>query len=207
MRRSQTGFSLTELLVVVGIILVLSGIIFAVMAPSRAKAKETNCMGNLRQLYTASSLYCADNEGDSMIDDLDGHVGLTRGFREALKAYAAPETTFFCPDLPKAYHNKMYASYMFTAAVVFMPSGPFEIGGTVNQSPTGLQVISSLREKAKENMPLIRCFVHDELHYQRNDPPTQSKPFLVYVTTTGSIKAERVDFEEGRPRMLSMIKL
>lgn len=207
MRRANSGFSLTELLVVVGIILVLSGIIYAVMAPARVKAKETNCMGNLRQLYTASSLYSSDNEGASMIDDLDGHVGLTRGFKDALAAYAAPETTFFCPDLPKPYRERLYTSYMFTASLAHMPGGPIDVGGTINQSPTGLQRISSLRDRAKEKMPLIRCYVHDELNYQLADPPSETRPFLVYVTTNGSIKAERVDFEEGRPRILSMIRL
>ena len=207
MRRSQTGFSLTELLVVVGIILVLSGIIYAVMAPAREKAKQTTCMGNLRQLYVASSLYATDNEGSSMIEDLDGHVGLTRGFRETLDAYGAPESVFFCPDLPAPYRDKLYVSYMFVAHSVFQEGGSVDVGGTVNERPSGLQAIASLKGKAQEKMPLIYCLIHDELHYRLADAPSEKGTYLVYVTTKGSIRSERVDFFEGRPPYLGFIKL
>ncbi|MCE5198893.1 MAG: prepilin-type N-terminal cleavage/methylation domain-containing protein [Armatimonadota bacterium] len=62
MRPSKKGFTLIELLVVIAIIAILAAILFPVFAKARATAKTSSCANNLKQLWTAVSMYA--NEYD-----------------------------------------------------------------------------------------------------------------------------------------------
>lgn len=49
-RNSKSGFTLTELLVVMGIIALLASIIYPVFSRAKEKARQIACMSNLRQI-------------------------------------------------------------------------------------------------------------------------------------------------------------
>lgn len=54
---------MTELLVVIGIIVVLAGILLPAMSRMKAKASSTQCTGNLRQIGAMIGIYMAENSG------------------------------------------------------------------------------------------------------------------------------------------------
>src|SRR5688500_6421505 len=62
-RRYSSGFSLIELLVVIGIIALLIAILVPTLNVARASAKRTTCLSNLRQIGIAIQGYAAHNDG------------------------------------------------------------------------------------------------------------------------------------------------
>lgn len=60
--KKNRAFTLVELLVVITIIAILIGLLMPALARSKAKAYNTACLNNLRQLAIATRLYAADND-------------------------------------------------------------------------------------------------------------------------------------------------
>ncbi len=60
MKTTHKGFTLIELLVVIAIIAILAAILFPVFARARAKAQQTSCLSNIKQLALADQMYATD---------------------------------------------------------------------------------------------------------------------------------------------------
>ncbi|MCS6950457.1 MAG: prepilin-type N-terminal cleavage/methylation domain-containing protein [bacterium] len=58
--KSRRGFTLIELLVVIAIIAILAAILFPVFAQARAKARQTQCLSNIKNMALAALMYIQD---------------------------------------------------------------------------------------------------------------------------------------------------
>jgi prepilin-type N-terminal cleavage/methylation domain-containing protein/prepilin-type processing-associated H-X9-DG protein len=102
-RRGRGGFTLVELLVVVGIISVLIAILLPAMARAREQAKIVNCASNLRNLGQALLMYAGENKGR-----IPQHSGanpvwlwdVPLATRDAIVNKGAARATLYCPSFP-----------------------------------------------------------------------------------------------------------
>ncbi len=62
----RRGFTLIELLVVIAIIAILAAILFPVFARAREKARQTNCLSNVKQLALGNLMYAQDYDERSL---------------------------------------------------------------------------------------------------------------------------------------------
>lgn len=95
-RKSDSGFSLVELMVLSGILLCLAALSWPAMQRSYAAAQTTRCSANLRVLGGASLLYAADN---GMILPATMHLTPdgSESWTNTLQPYASGPVTFKCP--------------------------------------------------------------------------------------------------------------
>jgi prepilin-type N-terminal cleavage/methylation domain-containing protein len=92
--RRQCGFTLVELLVVIGIVTVLVSVLLPAIATARHKAKGVQCQANLRTLHQAFTAYCQDNNGRSF-----AYVTTAQGFwANLLLPFGCTPASLTCPE-------------------------------------------------------------------------------------------------------------
>jgi prepilin-type N-terminal cleavage/methylation domain-containing protein/prepilin-type processing-associated H-X9-DG protein len=75
---AKAGFTLVELLVVIGIIAILMALLMPALGKARQQANSTKCKSNLRQIYYSLLTYANDNRGwiFPVGEQIDGPDGL-----------------------------------------------------------------------------------------------------------------------------------
>ena len=133
--RSQQGWSLTEVLVVVAIIAVLLALLIPTIQVVRTQARKTVCLGNLRQLAVGYLQYAVDNRACPVQTPLDAQQA-NYFLSERPDALATnplqlmglgliasndnlPPPVLYCPS--NTFGNYRYNSAANPAAVPFYP--------------------------------------------------------------------------------------
>lgn len=101
MRTRSRAFTLIELLIVIAIIAILAAILFPVFARARAKATQTSCLSNVRQISLAMLMYTAD--ADNRFPLVRGGAGgpiFVSSWIDTVQPYTANLQIFICPASP-----------------------------------------------------------------------------------------------------------
>lgn len=118
----RKGFTLIELLVVIAIIAILAAILFPVFARAREKARQTNCLSNVKQITLGIQMYAQDyNEMLPRARFWDGTHSQHYLYTRAIRPYVMNEQLFICPSHGGAEYaedwgsspNRMNLSYGF----------------------------------------------------------------------------------------------
>ena len=98
----KKGFTLIELLVVIAIIAILAAILFPVFAQAREKARQTQCLSNVKQTMTAILMYCDDNDGYTLPQwtGIPHPKGGSYSTITILEPYVKNYNIFYCPSSP-----------------------------------------------------------------------------------------------------------
>ncbi len=92
-RPCRRGFTLIELLVVIAIIAILAAILFPVFSRARAKARQTACLSNIKQISLALMMYSDDyDETYPTVDHITGY-----DWWMPLQPYVKSAELFRCP--------------------------------------------------------------------------------------------------------------
>jgi len=129
---NRRGFTLVEMLVVIGILVVLLGLIFPAVSKIQSEAQSASCMNNMRQIFAGIESYRQQHQ--SLLPNAepipavtpDGPVG---GLPNVLKAYIPRESaTWLCPSDTDPESYETGTSYLYLPGLyVLLPQTQLQL--------------------------------------------------------------------------------
>ena len=164
MTRENSGFTLVELLVVIGIISTLAALLLPALVRAREAAKRASCTNNLRQIGIAFELYVQENREtypaaqDPLSTSPFYWLWMGRGWRTKLAEYIPGDKddpgVFWCPSDPRSENKFESTSYAYSMAFYHSPDQINSLDSLndnySNPLPTKPQKIAALREPSKK---------------------------------------------------------
>src|SRR5690348_10149729 len=121
MRRTRDGFTLVELLVVIGIIALLIAILLPALSTAREHARRAQCMSNLRQLTAAWLMYAQEHRDHMCSSEMQSPPGLGGGGAYSIAGMSVPPPGFWswvgCTNTGHDFKSGLLWPYLANADV------------------------------------------------------------------------------------------
>ena len=197
---SKSGFTLTELLVVLGVIAILSALVFPALGKALAAGRSAACQSNLHQMQVAYQMYLDDHNGRFFpwstnttegtlwyfgLEPKGGSSGEGSRTLDKSRARLAPYFTHcggieVCPSLP---YKASYFKQKFELASYGYGLNAYLIAGTSQNKNSGITRISQV------DLPAETIAWADAIQVNEFQAPASPKNPLLeewYCLTKGS---------------------
>ncbi len=132
-RSSNRGFTLVELLVVIGIIALLIAILMPALTVARAQAKSVASLSNLRQIGIGLVQYRVENKGYYPLAAWNKAPGRARTrWADAIYPYMKSTEIYMSPQLDEAERTRMNKPFFHTTTGLAADGSEIIAGTTVN---------------------------------------------------------------------------
>ena len=151
----KNAFTLIELLVVIAIIAILAAILFPVFAEAREKARQTQCLSNIKQIATAWIMYTSDNDSKACPmqdttwtiwwdgrDDTWGATGKFYYDEGYLSPYLKNEKINSCPSFNGKSYDRKSTGYAYNVNL----GGEVQMDGSYTPEPANTGSINKPAE-------------------------------------------------------------
>ena len=163
-KNRRHGFTLLETLVVMAILSLLFGIVYAAMGGVRERGRQTVCVSNLHQLGTAFHMYLADYDAE----DNPKLIGTMDVSGDPLKSYGAGIRALRCPDRPAG-------------------SAPSDYKDGIWSDPPPTPYLPSFSKVFQQCGPQTMIFADDNHNFPDPNLPPSGPWFLMLCRYDGSV--------------------
>jgi prepilin-type N-terminal cleavage/methylation domain-containing protein len=114
--KRNDGFTLTELLVVIGIIGILAALLFPAFSAAKSYAKRTTCLNNLKQINLGVRMYADDHDNVLSLVSTNTSPNVWTDYKSWMKSYvglhgtSSPQDKLFACPADTFYYTDAYAA-------------------------------------------------------------------------------------------------
>ena len=182
MRRRPSAFTLIEILVVLGIIIMLAGLLFPLIGRAKEAGKRAQCLNNLRSLTQAWIAYAADNNRHLVFGGMDAsgwlnktpdlqHLGPIK--RGKLYPYLNSTDPYRCPDdgsdlnfnpCSYAINNQLNGGVPSTPTRIDDIQAPVRTFAFIEQASTGQVINNVFATPVYPGIPILSSWPGENHH-------------------------------------------
>ncbi len=120
---NNKAFTVIELMVVLLMLTLLTGVIYPVMLQGQVTSKRTLCQFNLKNFSMATEIYCSDNSGylPAPTQEQNSPFWTTNQWRKVIGPYISGDDVFTCPSIIDITSTDEIGSYVYSMSFYHSP--------------------------------------------------------------------------------------
>lgn len=183
----RRGFTLTEVVTVLAIVMILATLAFSLARPARHRALESASSNQMRQFGLCVLQYAADSDSTSTYPELHGMTYTNGSYEIVLPPYGLTSALMKSPAAPRELHALMASTYLLS-----IDANPSQPDGSLSDARR--RMIE--REKAMgARLEALIDSAPDEFFYypsERHIDLALASPYMLWVAVDGSIQSDRM---------------